>query len=176
MNNAMVDKEIELLEQQIENLNGLNFDFEAWKKYSLIIFIRIFGEGDAKIKQLENIDFEFNSWSLRDASGNESYEEGSKKLAKEVIKSAIDQLRIYGMPNPDNKNTNETTTEILDTILDEFKGSQVKELSKIIFSHDSKTEKKRRVKELVEEIGEYGCYGIITNILTNSKVKKLINP
>ena len=172
----MVKQEIELLEQQIEKLSASNFDFEAWKKYSVLILTRIFGSTDEKIKQLENIDFEFNSWSLRDASGNESYEEGSKKLAKEVIKSAIDQLHIYGIPNANNKNTDETTTEILDTILDEFKGSQVKELSKIIFSHDSKTEKKRKVKELVEEIGEYGCYDIITNILTNSKIKKLINP
>ncbi len=175
-NFTMVNKEIELLEQQIKNLNGLNFDFDAWRKYSVIILTRIFGTTDDKIKQLENIDFEFNSWSLRDASGNESYEEGSKKLAKEVIKSAIDELRIYGIPNLDNKKPNETTIELLDIILDELKGSQVKELSKILFSHDNKTEKERRVKELVEEIGEYGCYDIITNILTNSRIKKLMKP
>ncbi len=83
----MVNKEIKLLERQIEKLSASDFDFEAWKKYSVIILSRIFGDNDEKIKQLKNIDFEFSSWSLRDASGNESYEEGSKRLATEVFKS-----------------------------------------------------------------------------------------
>jgi len=171
----MVKKEIKLLEQQIEKLNAPDFDFEAWKKYSVIILSRVFGSDDEKIVQLENIDFEFNSWSLRDASGNESYEEGSKRLATEVLKAAIDELNIYGIPNIDKSDSDETTREILNIILDEFKGSQVKELSKILNSHDSKTEKKRRVKELIEEIGEYGSYDIISNILTNQVIVGLVN-
>ncbi|MFK5855629.1 MAG: hypothetical protein QM503_05825 [Bacteroidota bacterium] len=170
----MVKKEIELLEHQIEKLSASNFDFEAWKKYSVLILARIFGSTDEKIKQLEKIDFEFNSWSLRDASGNESYEEGSKKLAKEVIKSAIDELRIYGLPISKKSDENEPTKKLINIILDEFKGSQVKELTRILSSRESKTEKKRRVKELIEEIGEYGCYDIITNILTQSGVSKVV--
>ena len=170
----MLKKEIKLLEQQIEKLGAPDFDFEAWKKYSVIILSRIFGSNDEKIKQLENIDFEFTSWSLRDASGNESYEEGSKKLATEVLKAAIDELNIYGMPNIDKDNSVVITHELLNIILDEFKGSQVKELSKILSSRDSKTEKKRRIKELIKEIGEYGSYDIITNILTNQKIADLV--
>lgn len=170
----MVNKEIKLLEQQIEKLSAPDFDFDAWKKFSLIILSRVFGSDDAKIKQLENIDFEFTSWSLRDASGNESYEEGSKKLATEVLKAAIDELNIYGMPNIDKDNSDKTTRELLNIILDEFKGSQVKELSKILSSRDSKAEKKRRVKELIEEIGEFGSYDIISNILTNQVIVGLV--
>jgi len=169
----MVKKEIKLLEQQIEKLNSPDFDFEAWKKYSIIILSRIFGNNDEKIIQLNNIDFEFNSWSLRDASGNESYEEGSKKLATEVLKAAIDELNIYGMPNLD-MNRDTITNELLDIILDEFKGSQVKELSNILSSCDSITEKKRRIKEIIEEVGEHGSYDIITNILTNQAISKVI--
>ncbi len=169
----MVKKEIKLLEQQIEKLNSPDFDFEAWKKYSIIILSRIFGNNDEKIIQLNNIDFEFNSWSLRDASGNESYEEGSKKLATEVLKAAIDELNIYGMPNLD-MNRDTITNELLDIILDEFKGSQVKELSNILSSCDSITEKKRRIKEIIEEVGEHGSYDIITNILTNHTISKVI--
>jgi len=174
MNNTMVKKEIELLEQQIKNLNASDFDFEAWKKYSILILERIFGSANEKMKQLENIDFEYSSWSLRDASGNESYEEGSKRLAKEVIKAAIDELNIYGLPNDNDKNVEDATRKLLNIIFDEFKGSQVRELSSILASHDSKVEKKRRVKEIIEEIGEYGCYDIITNILTQSGVAKIV--
>jgi len=170
----MVKKEIKLLEQQIESLNTSDFDFEAWKKYSVLILTRIFGSTDDKIKQLDNIDFEFNSWSLRDASGNESYEESSKRLAKEVIKAAIDELSIYGLPNANDKNIEDVTREFLNIIFDEFKGSQVRELSSILASSDSDIEKKRRVKEIIEEIGEYACYDIITNILTQSGVAKVV--
>ncbi len=170
----MVKKEIDLLNNQIKKLDAPDFDFESWKKYSVIILARIFGNKDEKIKQLKNIDFEFNSWSLRDASGNESYEEGSKKLATEVLKAAIDELNIYGIPKTYNPNTEVAPIELLNIILDEFKGSQVKELSRILSSQDSKSEKKRRVKELVEEIGEFGSYDIITNILTNPVIEGLV--
>jgi len=170
----MVNKEIKLLERQIEKLTASDFDFEAWKKYSVIILSRIFGDNDEKIKQLKNIDFEFSSWSLRDASGNESYEEGSKRLATEVLKAAIDELKIYGIPNIDNNNKDVVSRELLNIILDELKGSQVKELSKILSSSDSMTEKKRRVKELIKEIGEYGSYDIITNIITNPLIVGLV--
>ena len=162
----MVKKEIELLNIQIKKLDADDFDFESWKKYSVIILARIFGNKDQKIKQLENIDFEFSTWSLRDASGNESYEEGSKKLAAEVLKAAIDELNIYGIPKTYNENSETNTSELLNIILDEFTGSQVKKLTKILSSRENKAEKKRRVKELVEEMGEFSSYDIITNILT----------
>jgi len=111
---------------------------------------------------------------LRDASGNESYEEGSKKLASEVLKAAIDELKIYGLPDLKEDNSTIISQELLNIILDEFKGSQVKQLKSILSSGDSLTEKKRRVKEIIEEIGEYGSYDIITNILTNSTIVSLI--
>ncbi len=167
----MVNKEIELLNLQIKKLDADDFDFESWKKYSIIILARIFGNKDQKIKQLQNIDFEFSSWSLRDASGNESYEEGSKKLAEEVLKAAIDELTIYGIPKRYNEDSETNTRELLNIIMDEFTGSQVKKLTKILSSNESKTEKKRKVKELVEEIGEFSCYDIITNILINKNIK-----
>ena len=167
----MVNKEIELLNLQIKKLDADDFDFESWKKYSIIILARIFGNKDQKIKQLQNIDFEFSSWSLRDASGNESYEEGSKKLAEEVLKAAIDELTIYGIPKRYNEDSETNTRELLNIIMDEFTGSQVEKLTKILSSNESKTEKKRKVKELVEEIGEFSCYDIITNILINKNIK-----
>jgi len=170
----MVKKEIELLNLQIKKLDADDFDFESWKKYSIIILARIFGNKDQKIKQLENIDFEFSSWSLRDASGNESYEEGSKKLAAEVLKAAIDELNIFGLPKRHNEDSETNTKEILKIILDEFTGTQVKKLTKILTSSENKTEKKRRVKELVEEIGEFSSYDIITNILINPKISMLV--
>ncbi len=166
---AMVKKEIKLLQQQIDKLFTKDFDFDAWKKYSLLQLTRIFGENDPKIAQLQNIEFEFNSWSLRDASGNESYEEGSKMLAKEVLQAAIDEIDMYGVPKKDGKSDN-ITTDLLTIILDEFKGSQVKELKDILSSNDNHSEKQRRIKELLEELGEFVSIDILTSILSNANI------
>lgn len=169
----MVKKEIELLNKQIDKLNSKDFEFEPWKKYSLLILTRLFGDDDPKVGQLRNIDFEFNSWSLRDASGNESYEEGSKRLAREVLQASIDELKIYGLPKKED-NTSDNSNDILTIILDEFKGSQVKELRTIMKSRNSKIEKKRLIKELIEELGNTTNVNIITNILTNPDLVSLI--
>ncbi len=170
----MVKKEIKLIEAQIEKLNSSNFDFEAWKKYSLLQLIRIFGDKDPKIGQLKNIEFEFNSWSLRDASGNESYEEGSKRLAKEVLQAAIDELDIYGLPKS-TKNEEEVLKNLISIILDEFKGTQVKKLKEILSSNENPVEKHRRVKEIVEELGETTSINIVTNILINPDAINLLD-
>jgi hypothetical protein len=172
---TMVNDEIKLLTDQIEKLGSTDFDFDAWKKYSLLILTRIFGSNDPKVLQLNGIDFEFNSWSLRDASGNESYEEGSKKLAREVLTAAIDELNIYGLPKSGKESTKGNTEEIVAIILDEFKGSQVKELRKILNSRSNMVEKKRLVKELIEELGDFTSIEILTNILTSKSVKPAID-
>ena len=164
----MVKKEIELLNSQIEKLHLTGFEFEAWKKYSMLILTRVFGKDDPKVSQLQSIEFEFNSWSLRDASGNESYEEGSKKLAKEILQAAIDELNIYGLPKTTNKKA-QVDDKLISVIMDEFKGSQVKQLKEILSSDENELEKKRRVKEIVEEITDSARIGILTNILMISK-------
>ncbi len=97
-----------------------------------------------------------------------------KGWLQKFLKAAIDELKIYGIPNIDNNNKDVVSRELLNIILDELKGSQVKELSKILSSSDSMTEKKRRVKELIKEIGEYGSYDIITNIITNPLIVGLV--
>lgn len=170
----MVKKEIALLQQQIDKLYSTDFDFDAWKKYSLLILDRIFGKDDLKINQLKKIEFEFNSWSLRDASGNESYEEGSKRLAKEVLQAAIDELKIYGLPDR-NSHSETQENEVLTIILDELKGSQVKELKSIISSEENDSEKKRRIRELFEDLGEQTLLEILTNIISNNKISSMIN-
>lgn len=97
----MADQEIKLLEQQIERLNAKNFNLESWKSYTLLILIKIFSAENEFVRQIEQIDFSYNSWSLRDASGNESYEEGKKGQAREILQAAIDELTIYGVPKID---------------------------------------------------------------------------
>ena len=121
--NIMADKEIELLQQQINKLGDKDFDLQGWKKYTTLILGRIFGENNEKVRQIKKLEFEFNSWALRDASGNESYEEGTKKLAREVLQAAIDEIDAFGIPEIEVYQSDKSIEEFLSLLIDELKGS-----------------------------------------------------
>lgn len=154
-----------LLNQSLEKIDAKDFDMESWKQYNIILLTRIFGKDNQKIKQLKNLENEYNSWSLRDAVGNKSYKEGTIKLAKEIINASIDEINAFGVPQLTNANIKMDLELILNSILDELKGSQVKNLKAILNSNESETEKKRRVFEIIEKLGETSAYEIITNII-----------
>jgi len=170
----MAQKEIKLLEQQIARLNDKDFDLEAWKKYTIIFLARIFGSDDEKIRQTEQLDFEFSSWTLRDASGDKSYEDGTKKLAKEILTAAIDEIKVFGAPERTKKEEDANLISILNIVLDELKGSQVKQLKSILASRQNKAEKRRLIKELLEEMGESSVLTVLTSVLMYPEIIKLI--
>lgn len=170
----MSKKEIQLLQQQIDRLDTKDFDLGAWKKYSILILGRLFGEDNEKIRQIKKLEFEFNSWALRDASGNESYEEGTKKLAREIIQAAIDEIKVFGLPEIKEELPDKAVEEFISILLDELKGSQVKKLKTILKSKESKDEKRRMIKEIMDEIGEYGTYEILTSMVMAPAAVKVI--
>jgi len=172
----MAKKEIQLLEQQIKRLDEKHFDLEAWKKYTLVILARIFGSQDEKIKQTEKLEFEFTSWSLRDAFGNESYEEGTKKLAREILQAAIDELELFGLPEKkeEEDQSGRAIQEFLNILLAEMKGSQVKQLKAILSSRENKEEKHRKIRELLSGIGEHEIYEILASMLMHPGAVKVI--
>lgn len=162
----MAQKEIKILQQQIDKLFANDFELQPWKNYTIILLERIFGPENEKIKMIRKVEFEFSSWSLRDASGNESYEEGSKNLAKEILQAAIDELKVFGLPKrEDDQLSEKKIKELLHFILDELKGSQVKQLKNILNSTSSDDEKKRLVGELISEVGEITALNILTKML-----------
>lgn len=172
----MPEKEIQLLEQQIERLNAKDFDLEGWKKYTIVVLARIFGGKSEKIKLVDKLEYRFNSWSLRDASGNESYEEGTRKLAREILQAAIDELKTLGKPdlNDDKEETEQDIRDFVNLLLDELKGSQVKQLKVILKSKENKEEKKRMIKEILEGLGEYGAYDVLTEMLMHPASVRLL--
>lgn len=170
----MAKKEIQLLKQQIDKLENEDFDLSAWKKYTVVILARIFGEKNEKIRQIEKLEYEFSSWSLRDASGNESYEEGTKKLAREILQASIDELNLFGLPTPVEDQSSQAIYDFLNILLDELKGSQVKQLKKILSSRESKDEKQRMIKEILEGIGEYSAYDVLTTMIMQPEAVKMM--
>lgn len=171
----MAQKEIKLLQQQIDKLYTDDFELAPWKKYTVVLLERIFGPGSEKIRLINEIDFEFSSWSLRDASGNESYEEKSKREAQEILQAAIDELKTFGLPDRSKKEAaNKTLTELLNFLLDELKGSQVKQLKDILSSDDNEEEKKRKVKDILQSLGESGATEVLSNILLHPEIQSVL--
>lgn len=165
----MNEKQIELLQQQIEKLEHKNFDLTAWKTQTAILLARIFGENSQKIRQIEKLDYEYNSWALRDTSGHSAYLDSCKKLGREILEASVNELEVLGTPETHAQKTGMMDINVvLDALNDELKGSQYKSLLKTLKSEISSDEKRRLVHEIIREIGEETTRAILVSILLNS--------
>jgi single-stranded DNA-specific DHH superfamily exonuclease len=165
----MNEKQIELLQQQIEKLGHKNFDLTAWKTQTAILLARIFGEDSQKIKLIEKLDYEYNSWSLRDTSGHSAYLDSCKKLGREILEASVNEIEVLGTPESHAEKTGKMDIGVvLDALNDELKGAQYKSLLKTLKSEMSNDEKQRLVQEIIREIGEESTRTILVSVLLNS--------
>lgn len=95
---------IKLLKKQIDKLEQVDFDLEAWKTGALAVLQRIFDERDPKVKQIDLLKIDYSSWALRDSSANYNPTESAKRKAKEVLETAIDEIEIFGAPDDHSSN------------------------------------------------------------------------
>ncbi len=164
----MKQQQIDLLRQQIAKLDDKRFDLEAWKNYTIIVLARIFGENNQKIRQIEKLEYEHNSWSLRDTSGYSAYLQTAKKLGREILEASIDEIERFGVPeNPIKPEKTVNISIILNALEDELKGSQYKSLMKLLSSGLSHDEKKRQVGDIIEALGSGTTRAILESILLN---------
>ncbi|MCF8365572.1 MAG: hypothetical protein K9H16_07315 [Bacteroidales bacterium] len=161
----MINKQIEKLRTQISKLDDKNFDLEAWKKHSIILLDSIFGGDNQKIKQIEKIEYEYNSWSLRDTSGHTTYLESCKKIGREVLGAAIEELEMTGIPEKSDEDGKINVHIILDALDDELKGSQYKTLMKLLKSDISTKEKSRQLQDIIKELGNETVINILQGII-----------
>ncbi len=162
----MAKKEISLLRKQIEKLNAKGFDLEAWKKYTIVLIARIFGDHSAKIRQIESIEYEYNSWALRDTNGQSEYLETCKKLGREILEASIDELEAFGLPD-----TKIEGSAFFDLIMasmgDELKGSQMKEVKDVLLSAEDTNAKVDKIIELLKSYGTDVAPSTLAKILSD---------
>jgi hypothetical protein len=165
-------KEIELLEEQIKKLENKDFDLDAWKQYTIVILARIFGDNNQKISQIEKIEYDYSSWSLRDTSGKSSYLETCKKLGREVLLASIDELKAFGPPSMNQSDEKHIPVDIIsESMEDALRVSQFRELKKLVNSAKSKQEKMKALGELLKDLDKEAALDIILKILSNPKMK-----
>ena len=164
----MKEKQIELLRKQIDKLSSKDFDLEAWKNYTVILLARLFGENNQKIKQIEKLDYEYNSWSLRDTSGYSDYLQSCKKLGREILEASIDEIESFGVPENAVEVPDTVSVDvILNALADELKGSEYRNLIRTLLSEALPEEKKRQIHDIVKVMGCETVEAILESILLN---------
>lgn len=166
----MAKKEIAILKQQIERLEIKEFDLEAWKKFTIVMLARIFGDTSEKIRQIESIEYDYSSWSLRDTSGSSSYLESCKKLGRKILEASIEELEAFGLPDKSGED-DKFFRIIVDALQDELKGSQYRQLRDVILKTKNEGDMKDRVREILNDYDTGVPVDILTAILTDTVFK-----
>ncbi|MFK7953996.1 MAG: hypothetical protein AB8B73_14205, partial [Ekhidna sp.] len=94
----MKSQYIKLLKKQIEKLESEDFDLEAWKSSSISVISRVFGKGDVRSEQIEKLKIDYSSWALRDSNANYKPVESAKRMGKEILQTAIEEIELFGAP------------------------------------------------------------------------------
>lgn len=165
-------KEIKLLEDQIKKLDDKGFNLSAWKQYTVVLLARIFGENDPKIPQIEKIEYNHSSWSLRDSAGKAAYLDTCKKLGREVLQAAIDELNTFGLPGHDQFDDKSIDTQVIMSALeDELKVSQIRKIMEIVNGSDDREQKKNNLREVLKDLDQDFPVSFIVVFLSSAELK-----
>lgn len=167
----MTEKAVELLQKQAAKLTDKQFDLNAWKQQTALLLMRIFGENDPKALQIKKLEYEFNSWALRDASGNASYQEGVLKNAAAILEAAIIELEHFGIPKL--QEASESAGQMYaNSIKDLLTGSQVRALRSITSSNSSHEEKQRLLHDILKKIDSDQLLDVLVELILKEQFSK----
>ena len=129
----MAKKEIALLREQIDRLNDKMFDLDAWKNRTEIFLERIFGKESPKLKMIQNLHYDYSSWSLRDTyvGGSVKDKDPVRIQAEEILEAIIDEIESLGLPEDEKEQL-----KIMELLDDELTGKQMREIDNLLQSDD----------------------------------------
>mgnify|MGYP001160617681 CR=1 FL=1 len=158
----MAEKEIALLQEQIERLHDKKFDLEAWKNHTIIFLERIFGKDSSKLKMIKDLGYDYSSWNLRDtaAAGKTNDKDPVLIQAEEVLNAAITELKLLGIPE-----SKQEKEKILELLSDELTGKQLKELESLIKSEDN--DKDEKITNILLTLEKEKLAEIVLKMLTD---------
>lgn len=158
----MADKEIALLQEQINKLHDKKFDLDAWKNSTLIYLERIFGKENSKSKMIAELAYDYSSWNLRDtaATGKTSEKDPVIMQAEEIIVATIAELKTFGLPKPEREKD-----KLLELLKDELTGKNIREIESLLRGNEP--DRISKITEIIEATGKDKLVTIVTKILTD---------
>lgn len=163
----MTQKYIENLRMQIEKLDAEKFDLEAWKNYTIILLERIFGHQTHKIRQIEDIRFDFSSWALRDTTGNKTGMDACKEKARKIIEASINELENFGVANKQTNITSTETTAVVQALENNITVAQFREIARITNAKETNELKSEQLSVFLKTIGEANVNRMLVDIILN---------
>ncbi|MCU4175165.1 hypothetical protein [Carboxylicivirga sp. N1Y90] len=160
---------IQLLNEQLNKIDDRDFNLSSWKKASSIIIDSIFGSHSVQSKAIAALNYEYNSWALRDESGKADPLKEDCKACMNVI---IQQLEIQTEPNPDDNTRNEEFDFIWTPFEDELTGSSLRNLKQLL--QDKNTEKED-IEKFLKNLPDQTNIDILTSIITAETLKNWLN-
>jgi hypothetical protein len=156
----MAEKEIALLQEQIEKLHNKKFDLDAWKNSTIIYLERIFGKENSKLKMIADLAYDYSSWNLRDtaATGKTSEKDPVIIQAEEIINATIAELKLFGLPKPENEKE-----KLLKLLNDELTGKSMRVIEELLQGDDP--DKVSGITEIIEKTDRERLATIIAKIL-----------
>ena len=156
----MAEKQIAILREQLAKLDEKKFDLDAWKTHTLIFLERIFGKDNSKIKLIQDLHYDYSSWSLRDtaAAGKTKDKDPVKMRASEILEATIAELETLGLPDEEKEQQ-----KVWELLQDELTGKQVKEIDALVKSDDK--EKAKKISEVLENLEKENLSLLIAKLL-----------
>lgn len=156
----MADKEIALLKELVVRLDEDKFDLDAWKNRTEIFLERIFGKDSPKLRMIQNLNYDYSSWSLRDTYAGGSAKDPVRIQAREIMEAVINELETLGLPQE-----KQDLSKVRELLEDELTGKQMKEIDNLLQTDDAgKTEK---IASLLEPLGSENLAVIIAKLLSS---------
>lgn len=157
----MAEKEIALLKQQIDRLDEPRFDLNAWKNRTILFLERIFGNDSPKIRMINELHYDYSSWSLRDtaAGGSAKDKDPVRIQAKDILEATITELEMLGLPKEKEKQY-----KLKELLEDELTGKQMKDLRLLLKS--DKPDKTEDIIKILEVLPKVKLATILTGLLT----------
>lgn len=167
----MAEKEIQLLTNQIEKLNLPGFDLAIWKVSTILVLDKIFGRDSDKGVLIKNLSYDYGSWTLRDTTGT-SPAEMVKKLGKEILETAIQEIELFGVP--EQKESNMLSVSVIQSALEEsLRISQYRELVSIIRENSDLSDRKKKLNEKLQSFGDETVRQALTAMLAHPEMEFL---
>lgn len=172
MENEKVLEALKELKQEVNDING-GYGLTNWRNKATNLIVRIYGKDSLPISQIANIRY------TSDMGVN-----NNRKQAESLIDGLVKEIERFGVPKGEEKedkngvHINITQTQnqktqvslnlIIESIQEELKGSQLKELQSIIDEKETEPiEKKNKIIEALKKFGGDVATNIVANILTN---------
>ena len=154
----MIEKELALIDKQLESLKAKNFDLEAWKSHTVIFLERIFGKESSKVRMIKELKYDYSSWSLRDAAGTGKDADPVILKAREILEATKLELEHLGVPKQEEENL-----KIWSLLEEEMTGKQIREIKLILQSEDP--EKMEKIANILYNLEKESMAVVLAKLL-----------